>query len=225
MSEDLIRAIVLMQPFFWIWVLEDEKRFDILNDPNGGSWFYVSVYSFIAGVIIFGISFGFYTSELLVVYALLVGFGVFFCRKWFYYSRREAIAISFLVTYLNSWYWEGVLHVWAIMENGLNINQIFQMLHLIPAIYFLYAWDFEKEQSLNNLMIGWGLSGILTFMRKIRIWKFLPMVHSEGSVYFFNHGLMIVNRFICLYFLLRAIVGWGISKKSDYPKFFKQRMY
>jgi hypothetical protein len=215
--ETIFRAFVVYQPFLWMWVLEDE-RFEGIDDVNIDSWFGVSVFVFIVLVSIFQFSIAFYSTELLIVYALLVWAGAWVCKHTFNYSFKDAVAISFLITYLNSWYWEGILHLWAIMENGMNANQLVQLGHLIPGLYFLKQWEFDVQESANCLMKGWAIAGLITFTRKARLWKYLPIVFTDWNVAFIDHGLMNVNRVICFYYLLKAIVRWGMPKQDLEPE-------
>jgi hypothetical protein len=219
--ETLFRALILFQPLIWIWVLEDRKFLDVLNDVNFDFWFRVLVSVFCMLVISFNFSIGFYSGEILVVYALIVWMGFEVIHQVFRYDFREALALSFLITFMNSWYWEGVLHVWAIQENGLNLNQLFQLVHLLPGLYFLKQWTFDVKGSTREILNGWVAAGLITFTRKARLWKYLPMVHTDLSVYRIDHGLMILNRLICFWFLLNAVIRFGMRKR-DYPKFYKQ---
>lgn len=215
MLETLFRAFVIVQPFLWIWILEDD-RFEFLNkeDPKYWGWFTYGFVAFIAFIGINNFSIGFYSSEILVIYAFLVWWGNFVLMRNFLWNFREALATNFLLVYLNSWYWESFLHIWAIQENGITRNQIFQLLHLIPGVYFLIRYEFDKDRVIDELAKGFMVSTIIGFMRIYRVWKYLPMIHTETTVYFFNHGLMIVNRIICFVFLFNAIIRWGMSKKK-----------
>ena len=226
MSEDLFRALLIVQPFFWMWVLEDD-RFDFLNQEVfsealflGGLWFAIAV-------AVKGIKVGPYSTGLIVFYAFFV---LWVCSRIydeFRWPFRESLALAFLIVYLNSWYWEGVLHLWAIAENGFNLNQAFQMLHLIPGIYFLIRWEFDRREAGHNLLMGWVISGLISFARMGRVWKYLPIVHTSFTVFNINQGLMLLNRMICLWYLTNAIAGWGspkeaFSARAHCPNFYKQ---
>ena len=213
MLETLFRAFVILQPFLWIWILEDD-RFEFLNKEKVYDLFWYGVIFASFAFLIEDINIGFYSSELLLVYSCLVSWGVLALMKNFNWHFREALATSFLLVYLNSWYWESFLHIWAIQENGINMNQIFQLLHLIPGVYFLIRYEFDKDRVVGELAKGFMVSTIIGFMRIYRVWKYLPMVHTEATVYFFNHGLMILNRIVCFVFLFNAIINWGMSKKK-----------
>ena len=213
MLETLFRAFLILQPFLWIWILEDD-RFEFLNHERVKDLFTYASLFVIVGVWIGNISIGFYSRDLLLLYSCLVWWGILVLMKNFNWHFREALATSFLLVYLNSWYWESFLHIWAIQQNGINMNQIFQLLHLIPGVYFLIRYEFEKDRVVNELMKGFMVSTIIGYMRVYRVWKYLPIVNTDATGYFFNHGLMIVNRIICFVFLFNAIITWGMSKKK-----------
>ncbi len=214
MLETLFRAFVILQPFLWIWILEDD-RFEFLNREGYFTYFSIGFFMF-GGYLLLepGFSIGFYSNELLLVYSFLVWWGILVLMKNFAWSFRKSLATSFLLVYLNSWYWESFLHIWAIQENGINMNQIFQLLHLIPGVYFLIRYEFEKDRVIGELMKGFMVSTIIGYMRVYRVWKYLPIVNTDATGYFFNHGLMILNRIICFVFLFNAIIRWGMSKKK-----------
>ena len=212
MLETVFRAFVIVQPFFWMWVLEDD-RFEFLNREKAQDKFNIFAMLFLLFLVFSNFSIGFYSDELLIVYACLVQWGIFVLMKNFGWGFRASVATSFLLVYLNSWYWESFLHIWAILENGINPNQIFQLLHLIPGVYFWIRYDFDKNIVVDELAKGFMASTIIGLMRVYRVWKYLPMVHTESTVVFFNHGLMILNRIICFIFLFNAIIKWGEHKK------------
>ena len=212
MLETLFRAFVIVQPFLWMWILEDD-RFEFLNDVNADYWFGVSFFVWLVLVGVYDIGIGFYSSELLIVYACLVQWGIFVLRKKFRWSFRASVATSFLLVYLNSWYWESFLHIWAIQEKGINPNQMFQLLHLIPGVYFWIRYEFDKNQVVDELAKGFIASTIIGLMLIFRIWQYLPMIHTKTTIFFFRQGLMNLNRIICFIFLFNAIIIWGEHKK------------
>jgi len=217
---DLFRALIIAQPFLWMWIIEDD-RWEFLNNS-----FWVVLFNWLTGAIIglvffFKISIGFYTSELLIFYTFLVWASVMIMGNRHSYDFRKAIANSFLIVYLNSYYWESFLHIWAIQENGFNMNQIFQALHLIPAAYFIVRYRFDFKNALDEFGKGFFFSAIFGFIRVFRMWKYLPITHTTLTIYAINHSLMILNRLICLIYLFRIVVVWGMHK-SDYRKLMRQ---
>jgi hypothetical protein len=208
MIETIVRGLVIAQPFVWIMVMEEPKFLAGLGNWRIQRLFKTFVPWAMLGVLISDLTIGFYDSQILANYILLVYMGVFIIRDYGF-GFRECLALSFLIAYLNSWYWEGVLHLWVIAEAGLNFNQLFQMLHLIPGIYFLIKWEFHIPSSAKEIMRGWLASGFITGLRFLRVWKYIPMIHTTESVHWMNHGLMVLNRVICFWFLVNAIVKWG----------------
>ena len=219
--QDVFRALLIAQPFLWIWIIEDERGLKIIDDVNAPYWFSVLVFVWSVLILIFDVNIGFYTSELLILYALMVFVSTWVLVLNHSFIFRKAIATSFLIVYLNSWYWESFLHIWAILENGFNLNQFFQALHLLPAVYFLMRYKFDTPNAVDQVSKGFLVSTIIGFSRSLRIWKYLPMIHTEQTVYFINHGLMIMNRLICWVFLFNAIIIWGMHR-SDYRKLMRQ---
>jgi hypothetical protein len=213
MLETLFRAFVIVQPFLWMWILEDD-RFEFLNGDESFTLF--SVLAMLWGVGLWlnpGFHIGLYSSEILFVYSFLVWWGILALIKNFGWDFREALATSFLLVYLNSWYWESFLHIWAIQENGINANQLFQLLHLIPGIYFLIRYEFDKNKAVDELAKGFIASTIIGLARKTRFYLQFPFMTLPLSVVF-DHGLMILNRVICFVFLFNAVISWGAHKKT-----------
>lgn len=211
---------MIAQPFLWIWILEDD-RWEFLNDEDYYPIFHVS--SFLLVLFLIGSKFeiGFYSNELLILYSAMVWITTNILIFKFHFSFRKAIANSFLIVYLNSYYWESFMHIWAIQENGLNMNQVFQALHLVPAVYFVLRYKFDVQEAIDQFGRGFFVSAIIGFTRAFRLWKYLPMVHSEQTVYFINHGLMIMNRLICWVYLFNIVIVWGMHK-NDYRKLMRQ---
>lgn len=218
---ELFRALVIFQPFIWIWIIEDEKSFKILNDVNMELWFSVLVFCWSILIFIYDLGIGFYTTELLILYAWMVWVTVQVLIKKFKFTFRNAIANSFLIVYLNSWYWESFLHIWVIMEKGFNMNQLVQALHLLPAIYFLMSYRFDVEMAIDQLGKGFFISAMIGMIKHFRLWQYIPLDHTYQTVYFFNHGLMIMNRLICWVFLFNTIIIWGMHK-ADYLNLMRQ---
>jgi hypothetical protein len=220
--QDIFRALVIAQPFLWMWIIEDD-RWKVLNDVNADIWFSICAYAWISLIILFDVNIGFFSAELLILYALMVWASTMILIRKHFFSFRKAISNSFLIVYLNSYYWESFLHLWAINENGFNMNQVFQALRLIPAVYFIFRYKFDVKEASDHLLMGFSISALIGVIRIYRLWKYLPIVYSTQTVYFFNHGLMILNRLICLVYLFDAIIIWGMHK-ADYLKLMdKQR--
>jgi hypothetical protein len=219
---DLFRALLIAQPFLWIWIIEDD-RWEFLNDQLGLIQYMFEKGSMVALFLVVGFSveIGFYSTGLLTLYIFMVWMSYTWMMENHNFSFRKAIANSFLIVYLNSWYWESFLHIWAIQENGFNTNQLFQLLHLIPAVYFLIRYRFDAEYGLDEFGKGFFVSAMIGFIRVFRMWKYLPIVHTTQSVFIINQGLMILNRLICWIYLFRLIVIWGMHK-SDYRKLMRQ---
>lgn len=216
--ETFFRAFIILQPFIWFWILEYD-RFEFLNREESLPLFTGLVFLWILNAGITQFSIGFYSTELLIFYPGLILVGTIVCIRDFKYSFKDALSLGFLIAYLNSFYWEGLLHVWAIQENGFNMNQIFQMLHLIPAIYFIWRWEFDVKESIDCLLVGWASSGLLTFLRRSWGW-ILPASILDSLTFPLNSFVMMINRIVCFYFLFNAIIRWGMPRINAFvPSF------
>ena len=214
MLETLFRAFVILQPFLWIWILEDD-RFEFLNHKDAYDLFNYGVFFAIFAFWIGDVNIGFYSKGLLALYSAMVWWGVLVLMKNFNWHFREALATSFLLVYLNSWYWESFLHIWAIQENGINVNQMFQLLHLIPGVYFLIRYEFDKDRAINELAKGFMVSTIIGLSKKTFFWEAWGLTQYFPSIAF-ERSLMNLNRIICFIFLFRAIIVWGMNKKIKF---------
>lgn len=165
-------------------------------------------------VVLMRIEIAFYSTEILITYIFMVAILVEYLMDLPESSFRISLSLAFLLVYVNSWYWEGILHIWAIQENGLNFNQIIQLLHLAPVPYLLYRWSFEVKEAINWLTRGFAFSTIIALMKFYRVWKYLPIIHTAQTVFIFNHGLMWINRLFCLWVLYTIFVSHAIYNRN-----------
>jgi hypothetical protein len=155
----ILRTLVYLQSFFWLFILvRDRLGFFIYEKEIHTFFIYVGMCSY-AYVLVNGTSFSQYTSELLGLYILMVMvcYG-FFSTK---YPVKDAIALSFLIVFINSYYWESMHHLNAIVFYGLSSNQITQAFHLIPAYFVVRIINFyNKRKVIKWLIVGMMFSGL-----------------------------------------------------------------
>jgi len=150
----VLRSIVYAQSFFWLYLLNKNYRIDDNIFKKGVLFLLVLTYF----VLIYtGFSFSQYSNDLLMFYnVLLICSYVFLTNKYNYF---DALCLSFLIVFINSYYWEFMLHLNVLIFYGLNLNQFIQAIHLVPA-YLLYKKlefdDIKKVQKL--LLIGLMIS-------------------------------------------------------------------
>jgi hypothetical protein len=77
------------------------------------------------------------------------------------YSLKDAVALGFLIVFINSYYWEFMLHFNVIIFHGVNFNQVIQAFHLIPAYYLIKRIEFYDTKDVKKKIIyGLMISGI-----------------------------------------------------------------
>ena len=88
---------------------------------------------------------------------VLVCFGAFYHK----YGYKDAVALSFLLVFINSYYWESMFHFNAILFYGLSFNQLVQMFHLLPAYFLVKKLEFYNAKRVIKLILyGVIVSGL-----------------------------------------------------------------
>lgn len=164
----LTQLAILGQPFLWMWLYDSQIKFpDVLK-----YYFYLIGFEFIIFVMTMGINIGFYTTNLLVQYALLTMFATFF------YNQRnpikEAISLAFLTVFLNSFYWEIPLHLAELFSGPPHMGMLVQLWRLVPAFWFRKNYTFS-DGAHWTLALGLLLSLLLTGVTYFRILSGLIM--------------------------------------------------
>jgi hypothetical protein len=155
----ILRTLVYAQSFFWLFILFKDRLVFYLYDTEikvSFAYFGMSIYSW---VIVNAPSFSQYPAHLIGLYILMV----LLCAGFFItkFSGKDAIALSFLIVFINSYYWEFMLHFNAIILYGLNFNQIIQMFHLFPAYFLVKRLEFyDKRKVIKWLLYGLVFSAV-----------------------------------------------------------------
>jgi hypothetical protein len=149
----LLRSLVYVQSFIWLIILFSDIVIENEKDDKSIAFIIYSLMVYVF-VLQYQLSFSQYPTRILQLYILMVivTFGLLSSE----YRFKEALCLSFLIVFINSYYWEMMLHINAIIFNGLNFNQIVQAFHLIPA-YFLYKRITFKHPKRVLKMLLYGL--------------------------------------------------------------------
>lgn len=217
----ILRGLVYAQSFLWLYLLDID--FDL-----EGSFIRTMVYSSL-GILylmlaITGFSFSQYTNNLLKFYTFLLIYSIAIIRLYNfpftklmecagYYSFKDSVCLGFLFVFINSYYWEFMLHFNAIILGGLSLNQIIQMFHLIPA-YLLYdKLEVHDRKSFYKMLIIGLIVGVLNVL----CLNFLPNHIYIFKVLFHLRGLVNnLTRFICLNILLHSVLAYTmVTKKGE----------
>ena len=156
--EFFFQFIVIVQPVFWAYLYEWDRGFN--EEYKWG--FYALSLAAISGIIITGFNVGFYDSILLIQYILLT------CLSTYLYNQRwpikESICLAFLTVFLNSFYWEIVLHGAELLQHGFYLGMLVQFWRLVPLVFFFNKFKFNKD-SLNQIVYGIILISVFMFTR------------------------------------------------------------
>lgn len=201
-----------------MFVYEYSVKHPLRRDANKMIEYLFCFISFGAMVVIIalGISFEYYKTHLLVQYVFLVWFAYNFIKDD---NIIKSISLSFLLVFLNSYFWEMMLHF---IEYTVNIMKIFnfrETAHLIVVPFLVNHYDFKwkvvRKYTQMNIILSYIIATIkINFLEA----SLLALI----SVPFFNHlGNVpyVFNRFMSLYILVRIIKssrenhkkGWFIN--------------
>jgi len=179
------QVMVLGQPLVWMWLYDSEFRVpDVVK-----YYFYLIGFQFILLIATTGFEIGFYTSSLLIQYALLT------MGATFLYNQRkpikEAVSLAFLTVFLNSFYWELPLHLAEVFSGGLYVGMLVQFWRLVPAVWFLKNYTFDNR-SKKTLAKGLLFSLVLNAVAYLHL---TPKLLTHAII-----------RLGCLLFLVKTVV-------------------
>lgn len=147
----ILRSLIYFQSFLWLFVLFENRLLFFIYDREIPIFFYYFGFCAYLYVLINDVSFGVYTSFLIGFYILMV----LLCYSIFSigFFSKDALALAFLIVFINSYYWESMLHLNAIIFNGLNFNQIIQAFHLLPAYFLVKRIKFNNPRRVLKLLL------------------------------------------------------------------------
>ena len=157
--------------------------------------FYFAGVWFISFVYRFQFSFRYYTTSLLIQYALFTMAATYVFNQR--HSIKQAVCLAFLTVFLNSYYWEIILHIVdyiAVFPNYYaNLNVFLpQLWRLYPILFFHSRFKFREGWD-RVLMFGVGVSTVLAGLY-LTYWPHL-------NTYFW-----MVNCVVCLMLLVKVIM-------------------
>ena len=181
----ITQVMILGQPLVWMWLYDSKLR--VLDSLKYN--FYFIGFQFIILVYASGFEVGFYTTSLLIQYALLT------MGATFLYNQRnpikEAVSLAFLTVFLNSFYWEVPLHLAELFSGAPHVGMLVQLWRLFPAVWFMKNYVFD-EGSKKTLAKGLLFSLVLNVVAYLQIGPKL-----------ITHAII---RWGCLLFLVKTIV-------------------
>lgn len=183
----IFQATILGQPFLWMWIYGNGLKIR----ENFKFTFYLLAEAFILAIFVTGFQIGYYRTHLIIQYALLTVIASYLYNQR--NSIKEAICLSFLTVFLNSYYWEIPLHLAEFLSGSIHRGMLVQLWRLIPIPFFLSRYDFSAK-SRFILSLGLGFSGIVMCLRFILNLKL-------------NYVLLYaLNRLVCLLLLVKVVM-------------------
>jgi len=203
----LIRGLVYAQSLLWIKLLDYDIHIKNIYIRLSFSTSLGILYLWLA---ITGFQFNQYTNYLLRFYVFLMLYTLVILRL--YHNFYNSVCLTFLLVFINSYYWEFALHFNAILFYGLSFNQFIQALHLIPA-YLLYRKLEITNKPMFKKILLYGL--IISVLNLIEL-NFIP-----NYIYIFKYWLHLrgiinnLTRFICMNTLLYTILNYTKLIKKE----------
>lgn len=181
----ITQLMILGQPLAWMWMYDSNIRVpDVMK-----YYFYLIGFQFILLVAAIGVEVGFYTTSLLVQYALLT------MGATFLYNQRnpikEAVSLAFLTVFLNSYYWEFPLHLAELFSGAPHVGMLVQFWRLFPAVWFMKNYVFDEGSR-------WTLAQGLLFSLVLNVTAYLNMAPRFIIFPILRGG--------CLLFLVKTII-------------------
>ena len=179
----IVQFIVLIQPIIWEMWYSRGVGFGFVQT---NLMFFLLTY----GIYVSGAEYAFYNNQLVIFYSLMTWFSYVFYSLFF--RDKQALGLSFITVFLNSFYWELPYHVADIIQNIFYPAMLVQWWRLYPILFlrkqgWVYDWKWIKIGVYTSIVI--------------MVFKYGFLAVRHYTLY-----LNFVNRFICLLILLRVIV-------------------
>lgn len=203
----LLRGLIYAQSLLWIKLIDYDVEIKNVYIRLSFSTSLGILYLCLA---ITNFSFSQYTNYLLRFYVFLSLYTYIILRM--YYSFYNSICLMFLLVFINSYYWEFMLHFNAILFYGLSLNQFIQALHLISAFLLYRKLEITNRKEFKKILY-YGL--IISELNLLEL-NFFP-----NYIYVFKHWIhlrSIINnltRFMCINILLYAIIKYTKLIKKE----------
>lgn len=118
------------------------------------------------------------------------------------YSFKDTVCLTFLVVFINSYYWESMLHFNAMLFYGISFNQFIQMFHLIPSYFLIKRLEFNDIIKVKKML----LYGLVFSLLNLLSLNFLPVYIFGIDRGIYRAYINNFTRFICLVILLKILI-------------------
>lgn len=115
------------------------------------SW--IGFYTVLVPIYINSFNIQLYSSMLILFYGSIILAAYFFGLFRFQFSSLKALSFSFLIVFLNSYFWEAPLHLIDLIEKGITLNWIVQLYHLLPLLVLRQEFKIKNGYSLAIMVL------------------------------------------------------------------------
>jgi len=192
LAVSLLEALFVMasygQAFFFMLLYKTRKRIPGLVILP----YLMPVLMLASGLIVQILGLSLYNPWLLIFYfgSVLIVFLVIRPE----HDLNQAVALSFLIPFINSFFWEAGLHLADLIANGPSLNLALQSYHLIPLVLFYRG----LRRKWPKILWFFCVNMILT------LGLFLTRISFREIIGPYDLGLGMANRAISLLILLKA---------------------
>lgn len=198
----LVHLLVFSQPFIWWWFYNQHFKIPRIIDYLAA---YLTV-QVIFMVIALGIQYEFYKTHLIVQYIIMLflSYRIFASRM----DISDSIALAFLTVYMNSYYWESVLHfqeyTMHILAGSIFINYR-ELWRLIPILFFIRKFKFDKEHTFDLLTKGLMFSALIA-MYNFGWYRDYNLLAYGVRLYQIRNFMFFLNRIVCEFIIVKVIL-------------------
>lgn len=196
----LFRSLLYFQPFIWMFLLDFKNKY---LDNYIYRFFFVfdSYLIFNICIIHYGISFEAIQTHHFISYSTFVLCSFVMLKN--VYDNRVALNLSFLIVYLNSYYWEFMKHFNSILVGGIDLNFFIQMFRLFPLPFLLTRFSFDNHKKIKTLLVY----GLVFSVINIICYNVIPI--PIINLYHTNFWINYINRVVCLFILVKIFYEYG----------------
>jgi len=184
----IAQVVILGQPLLWMSIYDSDFKIPSVTRFV----FYFTGFAFLYWIFVTQFSIGFYTSNLFIQYALMTMASTAVFNKKYYF--KEAVSLAFLVTFLNSFYWELPLHLAELLSGPPHVGMLVQACRLIPLPWLLNHYEFDKKRSKKLIAVGLFISYLLHIISYMNLFTLRISIHVLNRV--FSLGFLVATVYL-----------------------------
>lgn len=201
----LFLIFVYTLPLFCIAVFNSDRINDVLSYKDNKlirvGW------TMVLGLVYVWVSNNRFTADAIKTHHIETYIILLFIAKFFLessYSPIRVICLSIMLVFVNSYYWELPYHLFKVVNSGVDLNDLQQLLHLYPLVYLKDALRFHNIRLTKKYILSGLALNIAIVMIRLQFF---------GWVWKYNIGFMFILRIVNLVVLLLAF--YTTEKKDN----------